>query len=687
MNLGDGLLFELENGKPRLILLSRTTAKDPVKQFSFRSRAAAAAAVLSCRQPSNLEPLLPPAGKHQRVRGGGAGGGANSNTSTVTNKNLDQRKAATKTVSKCFKLKTTKGDSTAAALRANENAGPPESAATPLAEGTGVKNLAANRNAGQEEHVATLINEKLQQILHKHPEELRAESGVGGATGNITPGVEETGSESGEPAITTSSKDDRCLGLFGLMEERQTESRAAMEAKKAEWRKDLDAQVAFKHLQQQRSNRLQAEEDTHNVLLAQSCKELPAAIRSSLRLGTFTPTEDQQPVAKREEQRRNWLEELDRQREERRAQAPPPPAGSSLALLREGAGVESRTSYLRTMTSLLDPAQIEERERRRRKQMEQQRAIEAQMEERRRQREWEESERRREQEEEERRVEKEELQRRREQEEELQRKQEQEEELQRLHLVDVMKERQKSERLEVDHKEQRLQEDQRNQKNQEKPTMACQENKDVAQRQTESHRDSAVQTDDPPSDRRKEKDACEVSAHSERNHGNQRRPEWNMQRPSRRFVPASERYPITLQKNRQQSRQRRQAELLALQGRSCLSRAELHPPPQDSSPSSSKVEAGSTGLKTSNRGRSALVATGGHTPALGFVPYLRTDEVFNLDPLEPAETPPPPPQSGAPPSSPHTHRQQEILRGLAQLRQGLLLRQRELESDLSLHPP
>ncbi|XP_028303768.1 trichohyalin isoform X3 [Gouania willdenowi] len=520
MNLGDGLLFELENGKPRLILLSRTTAKDPVKQFSFRSRAAAAAAVLSCRQPSNLEPLLPPAGKHQRVRGGGAGGGANSNTSTVTNKNLDQRKAATKTVSKCFKLKTTKGDSTAAALRANENAGPPESAATPLAEGTGVKNLAANRNAGQEEHVATLINEKLQQILHKHPEELRAESGVGGATGNITPGVEETGSESGEPAITTSSKDDRftktnslCLGLFGLMEERQTESRAAMEAKKAEWRKDLDAQVAFKHLQQQRSNRLQAEEDTHNVLLAQSCKELPAAIRSSLRLGTFTPTEDQQPVAKREEQRRNWLEELDRQREERRAQAPPPPAGSSLALLREGAGVESRTSYLRTMTSLLDPAQIEERERRRRKQMEQQRAIEAQMEERRRQREWEESERRREQEEEERRVEKEELQRRREQEEELQRKQEQEEELQRLHLVDVMKERQKSERLEVDHKEQRLQEDQRNQKNQEKPTMACQENKDLRDRRSHTETQPFRQTIlRQTAGRRKMRARCQLTA-------------------------------------------------------------------------------------------------------------------------------------------------------------------------------
>lgn len=86
-------------------------------------------------------------------------------------------------------------------------------------------------------------------------------------------------------------------------------------------------------------------------------------------------------------------------------------------------------SYLRTMTSLLDPAQMEERERRRLAQQEQQvrggagrstetrswfsfslhvlppqRAIEAQMEERRRQKEQEEAKTRREEEEEEKRV-------------------------------------------------------------------------------------------------------------------------------------------------------------------------------------------------------------------------------------------------------------------------------------------
>lgn len=52
-------------------------------------------------------------------------------------------------------------------------------------------------------------------------------------------------------------------------------------------------------------------------------------------------------------------------------------------------------------------------------------------------------------------------------------------------------------------------------------------------------------------------------------------------RPSHRFVPASERYPAALQQNRKESRLKRQAELLALQERACLSRTE---PPQNQEP-------------------------------------------------------------------------------------------------------
>lgn len=50
-------------------------------------------------------------------------------------------------------------------------------------------------------------------------------------------------------------------------------------------------------------------------------------------------------------------------------------------------------------------------------------------------------------------------------------------------------------------------------------------------------------------------------------------------RPNRRFVPASERYPASLQRNRQESRLKRQAELLALQERACLPRTDPPPPP------------------------------------------------------------------------------------------------------------
>lgn len=48
-------------------------------------------------------------------------------------------------------------------------------------------------------------------------------------------------------------------------------------------------------------------------------------------------------------------------------------------------------------------------------------------------------------------------------------------------------------------------------------------------------------------------------------------------RPSQQFVPASERYAASAQKTRQERRLRRQAELLALQGRSRLSRTSCTP--------------------------------------------------------------------------------------------------------------
>ena len=47
-----------------------------------------------------------------------------------------------------------------------------------------------------------------------------------------------------------------------------------------------------------------------------------------------------------------------------------------------------------------------------------------------------------------------------------------------------------------------------------------------------------------------------------------------------------------------------------------------------------------------HRVQSQQASTSPPPPVLEFIPYVRTDEVFNLDPLEPANTPPPQTQSG-----------------------------------------
>ena len=80
--------------------------------------------------------------------------------------------------------------------------------------------------------------------------------------------------------------------------------------------------------------------------------------------------------------------------------------------------------------------------------------------------------------------------------------------------------------------------------------------------------------------------------------GGGRRPEWNSQRPGRRFVPASERYPAGLQQSRQEKRLRRQIELMTLVERNTASRTPqpdplLHPPlPRQASPTQGRTRAG-----------------------------------------------------------------------------------------------
>ncbi|XP_062272555.1 coiled-coil domain-containing protein 66 isoform X4 [Scomber scombrus] len=887
MNLGDGLLFELENGKPKLIVLSHAgVEKNPVKQLAFRPRAAK---ILSPRQPSCVEevqverPARQQAGKrrHARVKAGGA---ATSFTSSIT---ADGGISTSLAVSKTREHHTAGGgakaepkvksdrhqqSSTVGSLKAGGKKGQLQT------QGGGkerLKDTLANGDAGLRDSMVCLTSEQLQRILNtvqtssngQNPPadhrkqgtdrneadsksgslvndrgggEIKEEDGGGGGGGEEI----KKGGGVTDRAGTSQDKDNRSSGcVFSWLEERQSVSRTAMDAKKAQWRRELSEQVALKQ-QQQRSapGRLQAEDDAESVLSVRSSsshREQPAAIRSSLRLGEFTPMEEVLSVERKEEQRRRWLEELDRQRDEmterkRREKVlqnqtedhelwathfdslhrrPPPvqtaapsvppaapsvppaapsapPAAphceserrewepsSSLSLVWEatsscgaesvgGASVDTtsghptKTSYLRTMTALLDPVQIEEREKRRLKQLEQQRAIEAQVEERRRQREQEEAKRREEEEEEERRV-------------ALER-----EMLQRQYEMDTLREKQKEE---PSHEGEEPNEGQDYGNLQETQEPRVSRQTECVEVKVSSPvfplKDTAVQTEEaapfqtsevsaqnqpppslsaaPPNNRNRagrtgKENICrpaaaggggrgrgggggggdpyEEFARTERNRREKRRPEWNTQRPSRRFVPASERYPAALQRNRQENRLKRQAELLALQEKTRLPRTDPPAPNQEprlcSNPSQTRTSSarrvesvsrrqGVSAAVYTERGRSPPVPAVRHTvqsqqastspPPLEFIPYVRTDEVFNLNPLDPADTPPPhipteAPQRSASPPPPshrdpllhpellrnsHTHRQQEILRGLAQLRQGLLQKQRELETDLN----
>ncbi|KAK5600023.1 hypothetical protein CRENBAI_011003 [Crenichthys baileyi] len=836
MNLGDGLLFELENGKPRLILLSHAgVGKNPVKQLPRKHRGAN---ILSSRQPFCAEEVQleerPPqqvAQSHREAsfKAGAAAPSCRSSISTTDGRStiLTSSKAQGRLKERGNKVKTNK-HKPGTTVGPLGSPGPPLNAEDGGAGRVELKHVLARVDAGLKDGMVCLTGGQLRQILSsiqtsgygQHgPEEQTAQGQTDTNSASMNKGEDREIKEDDKGGVEEMKEEGRAdekygrlpRSSFSWLKELQSDSRAAIDAKKAQWKRELDEQVALKQ-QLSTPSRLQGGEYAESVLSV-GHREQPAAIRSSLRLGEVTPMEEVLSVERKEEQRRRWLEELDRQREEtaerrkrekllqrqtedhehwaahfdslqRRAPIQPPvpsapPPGqlsgseredwdpsSSLSLVWEatsscgaesviGASVDStrgypsRSSYLRTMTSLLDPAQIEERERRKLKQLEQQRAIEAQMEDRKKQREQEQAKMRREEEEEEKRV-------------AIER-----EKLQNQYELEMLKKKEKNNQVPQTKQPETGLADGGPEQTSESETVTkqagCLENGSGS---SSSYKDTFVQKEDtpppppvppaagrvqnpdvsvqnhlpssgsaePPNSRSRaartgkeniclpaEEDPYEPFARTEKSRKTKRRPEWNTQRPSRRFVPASERYPVALQKNRQESRQRRQAELLALQERTHLSRTE--PPPQNhgarlcpngqqirTSPIK-KVESGHTdnhtGIST-DRGRSPPVpairprvqsqqASNSPPPALEFIPYLRTAEVFSLDPLEPADTPPPGTHSGPPPPPVPSHRdpllhpemlrssqrQQEILRGLAQLRQGLLQKQRELETDLN----
>ncbi|KAL0600041.1 Coiled-coil domain-containing protein 66 [Plecturocebus cupreus] len=233
-----------------------------------------------------------------------------------------------------------------------------------------------------------------------------------------------------------------------------------------------------------------------------------------------------------------------------------------------------------------------------------------------------------------------------------------------------------------------------------------------------------------------------------------KRPEWNINKPPKRYIPASEKYPKQLQKQREEKKVRRQMELLHLveknnpghlsQNRG-ISPEILHSSHQETESkfnlvkkeeeplninSFSKERSQSSPvptvkkrsqqtqntlylpLKHSSYERENLISGGNQTelsPGISesshFIPYVRTNEIYYLDPDAPLSKP-------STRDSEYQHsqncgqeqllldsdcvrdpllnpnfvknrdRQQAILKGLSELRQGLLQKQKELESNL-----
>ncbi|NXF02126.1 CCD66 protein, partial [Smithornis capensis] len=311
--------------------------------------------------------------------------------------------------------------------------------------------------------------------------------------------------------------------------------------------------------------------------------------------------------------------------------------GSAEKAAKNGALEQSqKVSFLRSMTALLDPAQIEERNRRRQKQLEHQKAIMAQVEEKRKKKQLEEEQRKWEEQQEELRLAREKEQMQKQFEEEML-KQKQKEELATLTTKELYQPMEKAQEL-----AQRLKQEQhipdlaqkahdiskvQNNLGGDTQVENCNsgishhnnfssDDKGPTAQQSSPRKDTAVQTDyfdtsaytESAEERtvhcespdisieyketsnskkyQKEMQFIDKNKTSGRETGGMysdlydqyarkerqikssekysKRPDWNINKPGKRYIPASERYPKQLQKQREENKVRRQMELLQL---------------------------------------------------------------------------------------------------------------------------
>ncbi|XP_027440465.2 coiled-coil domain-containing protein 66 isoform X4 [Zalophus californianus] len=446
-----------------------------------------------------------------------------------------------------------------------------------------------------------------------------------------------------------------------------------------------------------------------------------------------------------------------------------------------------KTNFLRSMTALLDPAQIEERDRRRQKQLEHQKAITAQVEEKRRKKQLEEQQRKKEEQEEERRLAREREEMQKQYEEDIL-KQKQKEEIMTLKTNELFQTMQRAQEL-----AQRLKQEQRirelAQKGHdtsgliknlgddlntgtftnaesccrtviEREILNCSSPEIPAEfnEQFNTKKDKEELTINQVKGVNLEKengwhnDQCNEFGRTEKTPMKKcpKRPDWNINKPLKRYIPASEKYPKQLQKQREEKKVRRQMELLNLVERNNPGHLSQNRGTSPVLPSSQETEPrfrwhlikkeeeplkiNSFGkersqspppvpvvknraqqtqtLKNRNYERENLILEDSQTetsPGLSepshFIPYVRTSEIYYLDPDAPLSRPLTQDlQYQTPHDCDQEHRQlldsdvrdpllnpnlvknrdrqQAILKGLSELRQGLLQKQRELETNL-----
>ncbi|XP_075844984.1 coiled-coil domain-containing protein 66 isoform X5 [Microtus pennsylvanicus] len=577
--------------------------------------------------------------------------------------------------------------------------------------------------------------------------------------------------------------------IFSTLGERERD-RSLLEARRVQWKKELDEQVALKKKEKEASQKWN-DPWTKSEL---ECEKLHIL--------------DQSKLEPSEEQRAKPVTDM-------------------------SVSYSQKTNFLRSMTALLDPAQIEEREKRRHKQLEHQKAIMAQVEENRRKKQQEEEQRKKEEQEEEQRLAREREEMQRQYEEDIL-KQKQKEEIMTLKTNQLFHTMQRAQEL-----AQRLKQEQRirelTQKGHDTSRLiknlgtivdykacttisssgrdageAAEETRAATPSTNSPRTDIGVQTDDlnlgifnnelqhcgsltergtrnfsSPEISTEfnghtstKKDKQELSTAKGTNldkesswHNGQcsqyrrtekqtkhsmkkcpKKPAWNINKPLKRYVPASARYPIHLQKEKEEKKLRRQMELLHLLERNNPENLSQNrgPSPQVLAPSHRETESenrlqlikkAEEPLKTSDikewfqlsaiKSRTQQTQTDSvHSPlknsdyekknlALGdgqtqlseemsetthFIPYVRTNEIYYLDPDAPLSRPSTQENQYQkshdcdqqelfnsdhirdpllnPKLVKNRDRQQAILKGLSELRQGLLQKQKELETNL-----